>query len=76
MVQAAAINTSMHFWQEVKKMRDCMIKPPNMDGKYSNKDIAELCRKKYEHLFNLVLSDESKINNNIKDFIEENVIQV
>ncbi len=55
-------------------MRDSKIKHPNMDGKYSNKDIAELFYMKYEHLFNLVPSDESKINN-IKDFIEENVIQ-
>ncbi len=55
-------------------MRDCKIKAHNMDGKYNNKNIAELFHNKYEHLFNLVPSDESKINN-IKDFIEENVIQ-
>ncbi len=42
MAQAAASDKSRHFWQEVKKMRDCKIKPPNIDGKYSNKDIAEL----------------------------------
>ncbi len=74
MAQAAVSDKSRHFWQEVKKMRDCKIKPPNIDGKYSNKDIAELFRKKYERLFKLVPSDESKINN-IKDFIEENVIK-
>ncbi len=51
MTQAAASDKSRQFWQEVKKMRDSKIKPPNMDGKYSDMDIAEVFRKKYEHLF-------------------------
>ncbi len=74
MAQPEASDKSRHFWQEVKKMRDCKIKLPHIDGKYSNKDIAEAFCKKYEDLFNLVPSDESKMNN-INDFIDENVIQ-
>ncbi len=76
MAQAAASDKSRHFWQEVKNMRDmdCKIKPPNIDGKYSNIDIVEAFCKKFEDLFNLVPSDECK-RNDIKDFIGENVIQ-
>ena len=70
MAECVASNNSRDLWWELKKMRpNACAKPPQIDGKRTNKDIFY---SKYQDLYNSVPSDVSEV----ESFVKRNINNV